>query len=121
MNDVSAPEVQAFVSKMTNWQRNQWARSGYPTSESQLQTFVTATKYDVAALWREREWKHRFMTKLEELLRRDGTAASIPQEEMDAITRQHADASWNPDPEPDDDRTPEEAALDEFGALAQSV
>ena len=33
---------QATIAKMTNWQRNQWARAGYPTKN--LTNFLTLTK-----------------------------------------------------------------------------
>ena len=33
---------QAIIAKMTNWQRNQWARAGYPTKN--LIDFLTLTK-----------------------------------------------------------------------------
>lgn len=37
-------EVQVYVNRMTNWQRNQWARSGYPKSRAQLERFAGLQK-----------------------------------------------------------------------------
>lgn len=31
--------IQRHVRKMTNWQRNQWARAGYPTDDESLEKF----------------------------------------------------------------------------------
>lgn len=30
------PEALPIINQMTNWQRNQWARSGYPADEAAL-------------------------------------------------------------------------------------
>jgi len=34
------PELQAIVTKMTAWQRNQWARAGYPSDHAKAKAFL---------------------------------------------------------------------------------
>ena len=35
------PEIQAQIQKMTNWQRNQWARAGYVCTLAAVRKFAT--------------------------------------------------------------------------------
>jgi len=37
---LSGPEVQKYAQAMTNWQRSQWAKSGYRTEETWLKHFL---------------------------------------------------------------------------------
>jgi hypothetical protein len=38
-------ELMPIVNTMTNWQRNQWARKGYPTDEKQVRRFSRLQRY----------------------------------------------------------------------------
>ena len=35
------PAIQSIVRRMTNWQRNQWAKAKYPIDEVSLKRFAT--------------------------------------------------------------------------------
>ena len=39
--DLGKKEVQVYVNKMTNWQRNQWARAGRSTTKEELENYTT--------------------------------------------------------------------------------
>ena len=35
---------QELINKMTNWQRNQWAKNGYPVDKESLDNYVKLNK-----------------------------------------------------------------------------
>ncbi len=37
-------ELQPLINRLSNWQRNQWARAGYPESEAALKGFSRLQK-----------------------------------------------------------------------------
>lgn len=37
-------EAQPMINKMTNWQRNQWAKAEYPSDQSNLSKFINLKK-----------------------------------------------------------------------------
>jgi hypothetical protein len=37
-------ELQPIIKRLTNWQRNQWARAGYPTDQKRLAQFAEKRK-----------------------------------------------------------------------------
>ncbi len=53
--------IQKHVRRMTNWQRNQWAKAGYPTDKESLE------KFDGMAC---REWGKRQTKAIESRKRR---------------------------------------------------
>jgi hypothetical protein len=40
------PEFQPLVRKMTNWQRNQWARRGYPVDRQSIEAMLKLKRRD---------------------------------------------------------------------------
>jgi hypothetical protein len=40
--------LQFLINQMSNWQRNQWSRAGYPTDPIRVQFFLGLLKYDRA-------------------------------------------------------------------------
>ena len=41
---LSDKEIQSFINKMSNWQRNQWSKSGRPRSRDELIKYSTLTR-----------------------------------------------------------------------------
>lgn len=37
---LSPADAQPLINRMTNWQRNQWARAGYPRDQVTLEAFT---------------------------------------------------------------------------------
>ena len=42
--DLEDKKVQDYVSRMTNWQRNQWAKAKYPKNKTQLMYYLMLTR-----------------------------------------------------------------------------
>jgi len=42
------PEFQPLVNKLTNWQRNQWARRGYPIDKHSIEAMLKLQRRDVS-------------------------------------------------------------------------
>ena len=44
MSDKQKPEYKALVRSLTNWQRTQWARAGYPESIEAVRKYAAMTR-----------------------------------------------------------------------------